>query len=333
MTEPQMQHSTSPERIGSASQHLPFDSSGTSEIDNLMEVSDSHAKDLPRSSANTWCVPLLFVLMGLGCMIATFRAVQLGAENAVLRSELEAARNMHTHTDSGTLLDVVFPLHSIKERLPSLAQLRNYDKIIVSGPQRSGTTFTADTLARLLQYTHLDENVAAELHNKSGEAIIKCERNCSWSKFLAASERIVAQRPQWSHELDNIAKSKYLSRASVLVVFMARNCLDAFRSQNRIMSKRGGWTCVAGRTSELQKYLDRSELQPFFDARDMICKVKQDVWLKYQRPRLMEFGVDTLTLDYESLAALAEFVPEHDRGNLAPKQIARSSQRQRNISR
>jgi hypothetical protein len=38
------------------------------------------------------------------------------------------------------------------------------------------------------------------------------------------------------------------SCAGLAIVFLARNCLDVFRSQNRVMPHRGGWTCVAGRT-------------------------------------------------------------------------------------
>ena len=81
---------------------------------------------------------------------------------------------------------------------------------------------------------------------------------------------------------------------------------------------KGGWTCDAGRTKEMRKYRNRRailvmhprsipspcvpargapkwapvspsrrpELAPHFDGRDMICKVKQDVWLTYQQPRL-----------------------------------------------
>jgi len=67
---------------------------------------------------------------------------------------------------------------------------------------------------------------------------------------------------------------------------LARNCLDVFRSQNRVMPHRGGWTCVAGRTKELRKYRLRAELAPHFDGRDMLCTIKQNVWKRYQRPLL-----------------------------------------------
>jgi hypothetical protein len=39
----------------------------------------------------------------------------------------------------------------------------------------------------------------------------------------------------------------------VFVAFLARNCLDVFRSQNKILStdkSDAGWTCMHGRTTE-----------------------------------------------------------------------------------
>ena len=72
----------------------------------------------------------------------------------------------------------------------------------------------------------------------------------------------------------------------LLVAFMARSCLDVFRSQNKVDRQQGGWTCSAGRTRELRKYLNRPDLRPHFDERDMICKVKQDVWRWLQAPEL-----------------------------------------------
>ena len=40
------------------------------------------------------------------------------------------------------------------------------------------------------------------------------------------------------------------------IVFLARNCLDVFRSQNRVIPQRGGWTCArspGGREREMRK--------------------------------------------------------------------------------
>ena len=67
----------------------------------------------------------------------------------------------------------------------------------------------------------------------------------------------------------------------------------------------GGWTCAFGRTIEWGKYRRSEELRPYFDTRDMICKIKQDVWLNYQLRILTERGVATVTVDYESLKSLS----------------------------
>ena len=70
-------------------------------------------------------------------------------------------------------------------------------------------------------------------------------------------------------------------------------------------------------------YWSKSDLHPFFDPLDLICKVKQDVWMKYQRGKLEpRENVDTLTLDYESLKGnTTKFVDKEMRREFTAKQI------------
>lgn len=84
----------------------------------------------------------------------------------------------------------------------------------------------------------------------------------------------------------------------------------SFRSQNKVDKREGGWTCSAGRTRELRKYRNRPDLRPHFDERDMICKIKQDVWRDFQAPLLRSYaaahGVEynrgnlSVTVDFDS---------------------------------
>ena len=109
------------------------------------------------------------------------------------------------------------------------------------------------------------------------------------------------------------------------IVFLARNCLDVFRSQNRVMPHRGGWTCVAGRTRELRKYRMRPELARHFDERDMLCTIKQHAWLRYQEDALRRREIETLTLDYESLQTHPLWLEPRVRANFtSSKQTAHS---------
>ena len=44
--------------------------------------------------------------------------------------------------------------------------------------------------------------------------------------------------------------------------------------------------CLVRRAAELRKYRLRPELTPHFDARDLVCTIKQHVWQRYQQPLL-----------------------------------------------
>ena len=127
--------------------------------------------------------------------------------------------------------------------------------------------------------------------------------------------------------------------SGLAVLFLARHCLDVFRSQNRVMPHRGGWTCTAGRTRELRKYRLRPELRPYFDERDMICTIKQHVWQRFQRPHL-ERQMATMalesasnrssgrplcaTLDFESFRTHPMWSSKEQRANLTIKRTAGS---------
>lgn len=229
-------------------------------------------------------------------------------------------------------LDWVFPLHDLTEKLPTVSQLLSYSKIIVSGPQSSGTTYVADMLASQLNYTWLDETFNVTLVHKKTNSIFSCRGDC-WPDFLCATQRVVAQRPTKSHLLHTIGQTVPTCGERILVMFVARNCIDVFRSQSAETFTRtleGGWTCKHG-VSEKSKYAMRKDLAEFHDQRDTICKIKQDVWMKHQRGRLAMQGIDALTLDYDSFASTWDsFVPEEDRTFKGAKDLAAAG---RNASR
>lgn len=220
--------------------------------------------------------------------------------------------------EDSSLLDRVFPLHSLVEELPSKQYLKKFTHLIVTGPQRSGTTFVAKVLADALKYKHVDELENVELHhaqtcNHSNYTFsrdpehskFQC-KNC-WSELFISRESIVAQRPVYSHllhELPELLLSEACAtpKEKILIIFMARNCLDVFRSQNKILHMDGGgWTCKFGRAVEWKNYRDSPKLEAHIDLRDMICKIKQDSWKNYQYMRLKKGGIPVLTLGYDLL--------------------------------
>ena len=110
----------------------------------------------------------------------------------------DSAASKLTHYDE--LIEQVFPAKRSATSLPSRDVLLQYDKIIVAGesgvgtlggrvrdmahlvtalpdppgPQRSGTTFTTEYLARSLNYTFLDEQSPTTYlhHHRSGAAFL-----------------------------------------------------------------------------------------------------------------------------------------------------------------
>ena len=175
------------------------------------------------------------------------------------------------------LLARVYPLHNEGKDWEAVP-LGKYRVILVTGPQRSGTTWAACALASQLGFTLYDER-----HPLTGgnDTLVALRRAFAFAREQTAGA--VIQSPMATSILHELPIFPGLA-----VIFLARNCLDVFRSQNRVMPHRGGWTCVAGRTKELRKYRLRPELTPHFDERDFVCTIKQHVWMRYQRPLLEE---------------------------------------------
>ena len=224
-----------------------------------------------------------------------------------------------------TLLERIYPLHAKAVRWDSL-HLSKHHVILVTGPQRSGTTWAACALASYLDFTLYDER-----HPITGgnDTLVAMQRVFAFA--LQQPRGAVIQSPMATsilHELPIFP--------GIAVLFIARNCLDVFRSQNRVMAARGGWTCVAGRTRELRKYRRRPELRPYFDERDMLCTIKQHVWQRFQQPELERRaalaaqGRESInssmllyaTVDFESFQQHPLWQPAEHRANLSIKGTA-----------
>ena len=237
-----------------------------------------------------------------------------------------------------------YPLRNSSDPLPPVAFFRHFDHILVSGTQRSGTTFFAKELAHLLEgYAHFDEfgeagfvsrnttmyappmngllgdnlqaAAAANIRRRKSRYADKIPiRSFDTMDVLDGEGKFVAQRPAVSHLLHTIPADERL-----LVVFMARNCTDVLESQNRI-----GWTCqnTGGRMQRRQYLAAQWGLRAYVDPHDAVCKISQDAWLKYQRPVLLARGVHVLTLAFTALRGLPGYVPRAERVGFGGKQTA-----------
>ena len=262
------------------------------------------------------------------CLIVLYhKGIWYAAEKTVMLSKQSKLIPRYNFNDIQTSFDRVFPLYSKAESWEKV-KFSDYHHIIVSGPQRSGTTVFARTLAQKLNYTWLDESFEdCNLTDKtSGQTFRLKEKDdpfdipdLKYLGLLRAKEAFVAQRPRWSSVLHLLPGDK-----RTLIVFMARNCLDVFESQNKIMKPPGdtGWTCKFGRTSEWERY-NVSDLKSFVDIYGLICTIKQQAFLRAQMPQMDATGQNYAVVAYNSLQSLIKFIPAWERPlELEPKELA-----------
>jgi hypothetical protein len=225
-----------------------------------------------------------------------------------------------------SLIGRIYPLHSSGVRWDSLP-LSNHHVILVTGPQRSGTTWVSCALASSLGYSLYDERHPLTAGN---DTLVSLRRAFTYAR--TQSRGSIIQAPMATSVLHELPLFPGL-----VILFIARHCLDVFRSQNRVMPHRGGWTCVAGRTKELRKYRLRAELTPHFDERDMICTIKQHAWQRFQKPVLEQRVRDAsrrqpysgsglaplpATIDFASFRSHPLWHGEAERRNLTIKRTA-----------
>eukprot|EP00967_Tisochrysis_lutea_P134776 scaffold238500_cov33-Tisochrysis_lutea.AAC.2 len=117
-----------------------------------------------------------------------------------------------------SLLRRVYPLFDEAEKWDAVP-FERYDVILVTGPQRSGTTWAACALAMQLNYTLFDERHPITGGNDTLRALQR-----TFAYLRVRGERAVIQSPMSTKDLHLLPVWPGL-----LVAFMARNCIDVFR--------------------------------------------------------------------------------------------------------
>ncbi|MAG27368.1 hypothetical protein CMI47_17695 [Candidatus Pacearchaeota archaeon] len=184
-----------------------------------------------------------------------------------------------------------------------LDKLKKFSKIIVTGPQRSGTTYMTYILAKDLNYKKIDEIVYREKFTPTTKLFIK-ELN---------KENIVIQAPTQTHILH---KLKYDSK--MIIIFIHRDDNDIIKSEDRI-----GWHKKCFKTEELPKYLklcesDFNEYREKFLSFKRNSHLKKFVWNNLQKPIMKNTFVE---VEYDILEQTKEFIPKSKRINFDSKQI------------
>tara|TARA_Y100000310_G_C20361274_1_gene659083 strand:+ start:120 stop:746 length:627 start_codon:yes stop_codon:yes gene_type:complete len=181
-------------------------------------------------------------------------------------------------------------------------KLKKYNIIIVSGPQRSGTTYCSYILSKNLSYSNIDETIY-NTHDEDHFLSLFNQNNTQ------PSSGIVIQAPAMSHLLHKINANNKL-----IVLFMRRNNKEIFRSEDRI-----NWHTLEYPT-EIKKYHKTFsfDLNEFFKLglyRNSIMKYY--FWEKQKQ----SMNVDFLEVDYNILSQTDEFIPMEKRKDFNSKQI------------
>jgi len=124
----------------------------------------------------------------------------------------------------------------------------NINRILVTGPQRSGTTIASVILAEELNYRCVDEITANTLSD-----ILY---------FVRHATRFVLQGPMFS---------AYCHLLPLTVVYMIRPIDEIIASEMRVSWK-----------------FEKEELAKYFTDKGPISKVKYEAWTKYQKPLLKD---------------------------------------------
>ncbi len=161
--------------------------------------------------------------------------------------------------------------------------LAEFDKVLVTGPQRSGTRICTKMIAYDTGHEYIDElGIIGDSLNWLGT-------------FVSTKRRFVVQCP---------ALCRYVhifSADDVAIVLMRRSIEGIIASQKRI-----GWR---GEWLELARY-DRSD--------GVIAEVKYQFWEEYQREQIKH----AFEIEYESLAKHPLWVPTYLRRNFEIGQTA-----------
>lgn len=170
---------------------------------------------------------------------------------------------------------------------------KQFDTIVVTGPQRSGTRICANILAHDLNYTYIDES---RFDNCNVVKFFNIINSCVFSP-------IVIQCPDLSymcHAIPDKVKCKFC------VVFMFRPVAEINASQQKV-----------GLTDRrlLRNYKNFIHL-PYKGM--SACEVKYYVWKNVQK-KLLEHAVD---INYYDLHHHSMWVPNGQRIDWEPHQIA-----------
>jgi hypothetical protein len=173
-----------------------------------------------------------------------------------------------------------------------IGELKKYGKILVTGPQRSGSRIAAEIIAYDTGYRYVDED-SFKIHEVN-----------LFEEILRQSN-VVIQCPGLCYAIHNYATD------DTLIVLVIRPLEDILASEQRIGWKHGPY-------HEYERYGISRPKAKWYRGRNLkpIAEVKYHFWEKHQRQLVKHY----LELEYESLSDHPLWIPQGQRRNFAAKQ-------------
>jgi len=173
-----------------------------------------------------------------------------------------------------------------------LDKAKNYSRIIVTGPQRSGTTYCAYILAKDLGYTHYDE---------------KSFDTSNYNKFKnqISKNNFVLQTAVFTYCLQDI------NTPSTLIIWMDRNNKDILESEKRIK-----WRGLEGTKKHYMGY--------YPGHKDLINSFTENAPLKkhiFDKIQIYKMQTEWLKVPFNILNQTSEFKTKEERKKFTPKRI------------
>ena len=185
------------------------------------------------------------------------------------------------------------------------ATVKKFSRIIVSGPQRSGTTFCCRVLAESLGYRAFFE----ESFNTYDEDL--------FYELLRTKRKCVVQAPAMSYLLHKIEQDD-----ETLIIFMRRDLADILLSQERVgwnkTKKLGKNVSVSEEWVEKAKYASVVKENETIDFSNPIAQIKYAFWDIIQKPQI----TNKIDVDYIALEKYFkdEWVASAERKHFHPRQ-------------
>ena len=192
--------------------------------------------------------------------------------------------------------------------------IKGYDRVIITGPQRSGTTFVCEAIAQTLGFKAVDEGIYVG-RNRDGRT----------QRFICNTKdkNIVVQAPTMVYNIHTLVGE------NDLVIFMKRKWSDIVKSLYRIAKQQrpdnhlSNWISM-NTMYDIEKYhwsLDDSKCREVYeevvDRNSYYLDAPYKMWKNY----LVKNIPNSITLNYESMKSHPMWIDKKDRESFSQKQI------------